>query len=375
MPKNIVICCDGTGNKFSDQNTNVVKLYYALDMSNPGQQIGYYHAGLGTIGAPGALSKAAQERSKIFGLAFGSGIGRDIGDAYAFLMDMFEPGDRLFLFGFSRGAFTVRALAGMLHMFGLLRPGNLNLIRYAVQMLTRKQDGDTFDVASQFRGTFSIDCPVYFTGVWDTVSSVGWIWDPLHVPYTARNSSLAIGRHAVSIDERRCFFRQNLWGAPCAGQDLRTVWFAGVHSDVGGGYPEAQSGLSKITLEWMMCEAGNAGLLFQPERAAAVLGMRGAPFVAPDAGAMLHNSLRFPWILLEPLPHLYWDMTCEPPRERVRLPLGAPRRIPNDAILHESVARRIALGIGYRPPNLPARPGMEPWRRLTAVLAGGGDAS
>ena len=230
-------------------------------------------------------------------------------------------------------------------------------------MLTRKQNRDTFDVASQFRGTFSIDCPVYFAGVWDTVSSVGWIWDPLHVPYTARNSSLAIGRHAVSIDERRCFFRQNLWGPPCAGQDLRTVWFAGVHSDVGGGYPEAESSLAKITLEWMMCESRAAGLLFQPEKAETILGMRGGPFVKPDAAGMMHDSLRFPWVLLEPLPHVYWDMTCDPPRRGVRLPLGRARWMPDDAIVHESVERRLALGMGYKPPNLPQKPEVEPWVR------------
>jgi uncharacterized protein (DUF2235 family) len=111
-------------------------------------------------------------------------------------------------------------------------------------------------------------------GVWDTVSSVGWAWDPLHIPYTAKNPDLRIGRHAVSIDERRCFFRQNLWSAALPGQDIKQVWFAGVHSDVGGGYAEAESGLAKISLEWMLCEAGTAGLILDRAKAAVVLGRK-----------------------------------------------------------------------------------------------------
>jgi uncharacterized protein (DUF2235 family) len=117
-------------------------------------------------------------------------------------MDTFEQGDRIFLFGFSRGAYTVRALSGMLHMFGLIRPKGYNLVDYATVMLRSKQDAATFAVAEDFRQTLSRDCKPYFIGVWDTVSSVGWVWDPVHVPYTAKNPDLSIGRHAVAIDER-----------------------------------------------------------------------------------------------------------------------------------------------------------------------------
>src|SRR2546427_5693195 len=224
MAKNIVICADGTGNKFCNKNTNVVKLYSALDLSDPTRQIAYYHGGLGTMGAPGALSQWSKRWTKTRGLAFGYGLTDAIGHSYSFLMDTFEEGDRIYLFGFSRGAYTVRALSGMLHMFGLIRPRDYNLVDYATEMLKTKQDAGTFGVAADFKQTFSRDCRPHFTGVWDTVSSVGWIWDPVHVPYTAKNPDLCIGRHAVAIDERRCFFRQNLWGVGLPNQDIKQVW-------------------------------------------------------------------------------------------------------------------------------------------------------
>jgi len=123
---------------------------------------------------------------------------------------------------------------------------------------------DYFDLASEFRSTYGkAACAPHFIGVWDTVSSVGWIDNPLHLPYSADNGDIQIGRHAVAIDERRAFFRNNLWrprppdGGP---KDLKQVWFPGVHCDIGGGYPEAESGLSKIALEWMFREAVAAGL-------------------------------------------------------------------------------------------------------------------
>lgn len=363
MPKNIVICADGTGNKFGDANTNVVKLFGALDLGSPASQVAYYHGGLGTMGSPAALSQWSRRWTKVKGLAFGYGLTRAISDCYSFLMDTFEEGDRLFLFGFSRGAYTVRALSGMLHMFGLVRPKDYNLIDYAAQMLKSKQNSDSFVVAANFKGTFSLKCPTYFMGVWDTVSSVGWVWDPMHIPYTARNPELAIGRHAVAIDERRCFFRQNLWGAPMVGQDLKQVWFAGVHSDIGGGYPESESGLAKISLEWMLSEACEAGLRIDGGKAATVLGYAGGNFAQPDAAAMMHNSLRDAWIALEPLPHIYKDMSCHPPETRVRLPLGSRRRIPAGPTVHASVNDRIALNIGYNPPNLPQDRKVEPWVR------------
>ncbi len=362
MAKNIVICCDGTGNEFGDHNSNVVKLYGALVIDGV-RQVGYYHPGVGTMGAPTAHNWLSKQWSRLIGLAFGGGLLANIGDAYRYLMDIYEEGDQVFLFGFSRGAYTARAIAGVLHMYGLLRPGNNGLIPYIIRMYakrTRAAAGmtQTLAVATEFKATFCRDCKLHFVGVWDTVSSVGWIWDPIRLPYTAQNPDMKTGRHAVSIDERRCYFRDNLWGSEIhkdgIDQDIKQVWFAGVHSDVGGSYAYPECGLSQLALEWMLCEAQSFGLVIDPAKANNVLARTlPAQQVPPNPAGELHNSLTFGWWLLEFLPHTYFDKKTG--RERCRIPLGAPREIPEGSTLHESVSERLKLPlqVPYRPKNLP----------------------
>ena len=199
---------------------------------------------------------------EVIGLAFGYGISDNIADAYQFLMrENFQTDDSVYFVGFSRGAYTARALCGMLHIIGLLREDNEGLIPYSIRMI--KQRKIDFAVAADFKKTFCRECKPHFIGVWDTVSSVGWVYNVAHFPGTkaTHNPDLRFIRHAVSIDERRAFFRQNLFGPPHdPEQDIKEVWFAGVHSDVGGSYPESESQLSKIALQWMICEAESAGL-------------------------------------------------------------------------------------------------------------------
>jgi len=369
--KNIVVCCDGTGNEFSDTNSNVVKLYATLEINQ--KQLGYYRPGVGTMGAPSASNKLEEKWSMLEGLAFGAGLMANVGDAYRYLMDMYAEGDDIYLFGFSRGAYTVRALAGCLHMFGLLCPGNDGLIPYVTRMFARTsrelaRRKNTFAVAESFKRTFSRDVALHFVGVWDTVSSVGWVYDPVVLPFSARNPAMKIGRHAMSIDERRCFFRDNQWGEPFKGgdphyhfnvnQDIKQVWFAGVHSDIGGSYPEVESGLSKLTLEWMLREASLAGLLVDPERAAVVLGRKpspkgASPYAKPDPAATIHESLTTAWRPVEFLPHKQFDKLAR--QAKWRIPLGARRLIPTGKtnVMHASVQERLDAGIGYAPSNLP----------------------
>jgi type VI secretion system (T6SS) phospholipase Tle1-like effector len=281
------------------------------------------------------------------GLAFGAGLLDNVADAYRYLMETYEDGDRLFLFGFSRGAYTARALGAVLHMYGLLSPGNDGLIPYILRMFaqkSRKAGGiqQTLDVAHEFKRVFSRCCPIHFVGLWDTVSSVGWIYDPVVLPYSACNPSIRIGRHAVSIDERRCFYRQNLWGKPSEGQDIKQVWFSGVHSDVGGSYPERQSGLSQVTLEWMLGEAFDAALGIDLNAAAEVLGWApppgGIPPVRPDPAAEMHRSLHGPWWILEFLPHRFFDRKAD--SSRWTIPLGAYRRIPEGSLISADAEAR-----------------------------------
>ena len=252
MPKNIVLCCDGTANEFAQGKTNVLKLFIALEQG--ASQVTYYHPGLGTMEAPGALTPLQRRMSTTLGLAFGVGLDRDIRDAYVFLMKTYKPGDKVFLFGFSRGAYTVRAVASLLHLYGLIRHDNESFVPYATRMmLAIHRAGDEspdavatyFRLASEFRQTMTwTSCVPWFVGVWDTVSSIGWIENPLHLPFVANNPDIEVGRHAVSIDERRAFFRTELWRPPAdptkavGPKDLQQVWFPGAHCDVGGGYPE-----------------------------------------------------------------------------------------------------------------------------------------
>ncbi len=350
MPKNLVLCCDGTANKYGTTNTNVVHLCYTL-IQDP-TQLAYYHPGLGTMGAPGAWTRFGQWMSQLLGQALGRGLADDIRDAYVFLMKNFEPGDRIFLFGFSRGAYTVRALAGMLSMFGLIRNGNEPLVPYAVQLLT-KLDDHTFQVARDFKRTFSMPCDTYFVGVWDTVSSVGWFRNPLTIPYSGDNPGIEIGRHAISIDERRAFFRSNLWvrnaGMSDHGpKDVKQVWFAGVHCDVGGGYLDTESGLSKIALEWMLREAQTAGLKCQQARIDEVLGKTaGSAYCRPDPTAPVHCSLTPRWWLAEFVPKRHFDWPTHTWRRRMNL--FRRRTVPAASLIHTSALHRA----NYHPKNIP----------------------
>jgi uncharacterized protein (DUF2235 family) len=346
VPKNVVLCCDGTSNQYGTRNTNVVHLFRML-VQGPEVQVAYYHPGLGTMGAPGAWTRSAKWFSRLLGLAFGRGLSDDLRDAYVFLMQNYEAGDQIFLFGFSRGAYTVRALAGMLHMFGLIRRGNEPLVPYAIRMLT-KLDDHAFEVATDFKETFSLQCKPYFVGVWDTVSSVGWFRNPLKIPYSANNPDIEIGRHAVAIDERRAFFRPNLWRPfepprPSGPKDLKEVWFPGVHCDIGGGYVERESGLSKITLEWMLREAADKGLKVRAAMVKELLGTNGSgKFIAPNPGAEMHGSLGPQWWWAEFVPKKHYDWKTK--KENYRMNLFRRRTIPENALIHRSAFVR---GQGY----------------------------
>jgi uncharacterized protein (DUF2235 family) len=356
MAKNIVICCDGTGNEFAESKSNVVKLYKMLVHDD--SQVAYYHPGVGTIGARSALTGITRWWTKLIGQAFGYGISDNIADAYQFLMRTFQSGDTLYVFGFSRGAYTARALCGMLHIIGLLREDNEGLIPYSIRMI--KQKKIDFGVAADFKKTFGRECKPHFVGVWDTVSSVGWVYNVAHFPGTkaSHNPDLRIIRHAMSIDERRAFFRQNLFGAAHdPQQDIKELWFAGVHSDVGGSYPESESQLSKIALQWMICEAEPAGLKVDQNRKTDILGGK-PPYVAPDAlTTNQHESLYGLWWVAELWPKIaYVEASPGVWKKHLRMNLGRRRWLAPGPVVHMSVEQRLAdKNLGYSPSNLPAQ--------------------
>lgn len=359
MSKRIVICCDGTNNQFGATNTNVVRLIQAL-ADAPDQQVVYYDPGIGTMPEIGAITKTKQRISETLDLMFATGLHNKVERAYSYLMDTYQPGDDVYLFGFSRGAYTVRVLAGLLHSLGLLQPRSQNLVPYAVRLFGAKpKDAAKFDaytdICDNFRMTFARGgaelnerrFPIAFMGVWDTVSSVGWVWEPKAYPFTKANPSIRVARHAIAIDERRCFFRQNRLDAGVPGQNLEEVWFAGVHSDVGGGYDEADGGLWQAPFEWIVRSAAAAGLLIDDQRLAAILA-RTRLRTEPWNGA-LHSSLRGAWWIAEVFPKKHFDAKTK--RSGLRLGLGRRRTVQDGAVLHVSVMQRLRGG-SYAPENL-----------------------
>lgn len=390
--KNIVVCCDGTGNEFDPTKggfSNVVRLYTALCVDNG--QVGYYHPGVGTMGAATAKNRFEKQWARIKGLAFGSGFRDNVLDAYRYLMDTYDDGDHVYLFGFSRGAYTARALAGFLHGYGLLCRGNEGHIPYAWREYTarlQKAHDDNANLAKDkkitkvkqdtaFRDTFSHPhFSIHFVGLWDTVSSVGWITEPLQLLHIAQNPSMCIARHAISIDERRCFFQDNLWGEALPHQDFLQAWFPGVHSDVGGSYANSESYLSNKTLEWLLAEAEAAGIRLEPKRRKMIIGFpptdpehAAAPYYAPpplpDCDKIPHHSLHGAWWLLEFLPHRFYNK--DEGKQHYRIPLGAPRQIPDGAIIHPSVVAWMnTRGSEYAPSNL----SREKLERIDTLLPG-----
>ena len=375
MPRNLVVCCDGTDNEFRSVNTNVVRLVQVAVQD--ARQLVYYDPGVGTLPEPGVWTRAGKRATALLDSAFALALNRRIEAAYAWLMNTWQPGDRIYLFGFSRGAYTVRVVAGLLHAIGLLPQASTNLLPYMMRLFSAagrnrreywrllNSFGRTFSRGGRTSGT-SRTIPTHFLGVWDTVASVGWIWEPVTFPYTTSNRSIATVRHAMALDERRWFFRQHLI-APQPRQDVVQVWFAGVHSDIGGGYPAAESRLWQYPFAWLLREAETAGLLIDGERVLKLLPNRGAP----DAHAWrddAHESLTRRWWPLEYFPKMPWRED----QQRNVLEIGAGRRrtIKPGALLHESVIRRLQEVPDYAPLNLSER-----FRREAATMVIGGETT
>lgn len=334
MARNIILCCDGTSNRFTADRTNVLKLCFALT-KDPERQIVYYHPGLGTRAPVGTRTTVGSRWARIAGLAFGAGLKADVADAYIYLMNHYRPGDRVYLFGFSRGAYTARAITSMLRLYGLSMPGNEALVPYAVDMMwaiepvrTDAQSEAYFRLAAEYKATIAgAACKPHFLGLWDTVNSVGWIGRPLALPFSREIPDVAIARHALAIDEKRAFFRAN-WLDQKPGRDIRQVWFPGNHGDVGGGKPEADSALSKYALEWMAQEAIAAGLLVDDERLAIVLGRRGGDHVRA-APVMPGPSITGAWHLAEYVPRAHGL------DRKLRMNRYRRRTMPDDACVHD----------------------------------------
>jgi hypothetical protein len=286
MAKRLIVCCDGTWN-LADQpsKTNVTKVALAVrprSASGVEQRV-FYHSGVGT-----------RRLERLRGGAFGKGLSRNVIASYRFLVHNYEPGDELFLFGFSRGAFTARSLAGLVRNSGILRRENADRVGEAWALYRDRVEKPSGTASTLFRRAFSYEPEIRFIGVWDTVGALGipvpgprWLKPVVNMVNrrwafhdTELGSHVKGAFHALAIDEQRTAFRPTLWsrrpGTADGEQELRQVWFAGVHSDIGGGYPETS--LSDIALLWMVQHARRYGLEFTT----GALGPAGPREMTPD---------------------------------------------------------------------------------------------
>lgn len=333
MSRSIVVCSDGTGNTFDSRVTNVTRIVKTLVLDSPERQRVIYDQGVGTTARREQATRAASESPALRildapvagkaspvgwtargrGLLFGHGLKENIQQMYRAIAEELEPSDHLFLFGFSRGAFTVRALAGLLHRCRLPYPDSSDLDERFERSwnLFQPMVADTEAVEALRRD--HRPCPVHFLGVWDTVKSYGGL-KPVILPHLRHNPDVAHVRHALALDERRAWFKPTTWGqldddrdgamtrvdpddeAAYRGQDIGEVWFTGSHSDVGGG--GAESAPSRIALRWMLAEAADVDPPLLPNDDGWAL-LRSDD---PPPPLSINPSWSFPWRALEQIP-------------------------------------------------------------------------
>ncbi|EPQ55051.1 hypothetical protein GLOTRDRAFT_41937, partial [Gloeophyllum trabeum ATCC 11539] len=256
--RNLVVCIDGTANKFDTKNTNVVQLYSFLVKDK--YQLTYYNSGIGTYATPSFKSWSwwKQVVGHKIDLAIAWRFERIIIGAYQWLSEQYQAGDRIYLFGFSRGAYQVRALSAMIDKVGLIHKGNQAQIPFAYELYAsidesnRDPDPSSVPMDRHFKETFSRDVRVHFVGAWDTVSSVGFFRGK-DAPFTACGMKhVCHFRHALALDERRVKFQpeyayggvhrvqvQEPLTEPAETEShknrvphTKEVWFAGTHSDM-----------------------------------------------------------------------------------------------------------------------------------------------
>jgi uncharacterized protein (DUF2235 family) len=368
MGRNIVICCDGTGNEFGRTETNVVRLTRIIDHRD---QLLFYDPGVGTMPEPGRMSRWARDISVLYQLALGRGLLDNVVEAFTFLMNYAEADDRVFLFGFSRGAYTVRMLAGLLHMLGLLPKGNENLLPYlkrhykSIQGTTPEEAKKQWNMCDDFRRNYARSTghdrhfAVHFVGVWDTVSSVGWFWEPASFPYTNRNPSVQNLLHAISIDERRAFFRTNLMQKDDRNpsQVLHQRWFPGDHCDVGGGHTDGA--LWRSAFHWIVQGAVSVGLSIDESKLQALV-QGSAPFRPWDPP---HDTLKGLWTILEFVFKKRWDAKTK--KTSYRPNFFRSRSVAEGALIDQSALYCIREA-GYEPKNLSE--GFIEYVRMMAVV-------
>jgi uncharacterized protein (DUF2235 family) len=353
--------------------TNVIRIFRLASKAEY-PNITIYSPGIGTLPRPGSLHFLLAKLGRSFGSASGYGMIDNIVSAYNFLNETYEDQDRLFFFGFSRGAYTARLLASVIYQIGLLPRGHEHLIPYAINLALAGGAGE----AEHFSQKLELHKPrVDLLGLFDSVKSAvfavdaGWSPIRLRVPNSWYNDDVLHVRHAMAIDEKRAFFPVNRWadnsmrpGTESDGRTIKQVWFAGDHCDVGGGHTENGLDLSVAPFVWMVREAAAAGLPIAPIPPQIV-------DLATDykrlATVPCNNMVKGLWLLAELCPTYSANDDDE---GRLRLPnLGEGRFIPYNGkkvLVHASVRERLlsgtsAYGCAYRPFFLKQAEGSIEW--------------
>ncbi|MEM8951272.1 MAG: DUF2235 domain-containing protein [Pseudomonadota bacterium] len=396
MPRNIILLSDGTGNSsLSPFKTNVWRLYQALDLQNEAdgrsRQLAFYDSGVGTLGF---------KPLQVLGGAFGWGLSRNVRQLYENLCRHYQPGDRIYVFGFSRGAFTARILAHFICTCGILdreksvqgRPTCrmntdrglkkgvkrayksyrhtywqeaslwLKFVSYLPRTLRNLVDRWRVLPAADFREHCShepdaVEEQVAFVGVWDTVDAVGLpidelstVLDKMIYPYKFTDFDFPVGvargRQALAIDDERHSFHPLLWNEDADEEngvkpDVEQVWFAGAHSNVGGSYPE--DGLAYISLSWMIDECRSS-----PERDGLAFNDESVTSIRQQASALgkIYDSRRGAAVYYRYKPRNVDDLSHQQGQDW-RIEVETPR-------LHHTVLDRIAESkVGYAPSGLP----------------------
>ena len=368
MSKTIVLCADGTGNRGGvTRGTNVYRMAKAIDIHGDvgtalRKQVSFYLDGVGTDSA---------KILKIVGGAFGFGLSANIRLLYHFLVRNYEDGDDIYLFGFSRGAYTARSFAQMVATCGLVRNDCYRSAReldalvgeaYSAHRSSQKKDdpadaaafkqrcGRDTQAAERFpgRGYGPKDIPIKFVGVWDTVGAIGLPFDELTDSFDRffgfkfkrlqLHPLIEHGRQALAIDEERHTFHPVLWDErdPADWQTLEQVWFPGVHSNVGGGYPKDD--LAHVSLVWMMDQARAVGA--QGEELRYVAGRESAYRASANAHGRMYDSRSGAAVYYRYRPRNIRALAAE--------------LIPGDPKVHVSTLARIGRGTaGYAPAAIP----------------------
>jgi uncharacterized protein (DUF2235 family) len=374
MSRRIAVFSDGTGQSIGRNDSNVLRLCRMLDLDG-NDQVAIYDPGIGTHVSLNRLQTGLKiskqmrladsnpdsqllRRVRIPGeMGFGAGTRENIKQLYLALIEVYVPGDEIYLFGFSRGAFTIRALAGLVYRCGLLQRESISTIDTALSWYGKHyasfdRDGRAAYRAKvdAYRRKHSRPCNVRFLGVWDTVKSVGYL-KPVNLPHTRHNPIIFTARHALSLDERRSFYVPTTWGGlvsdtrravcatasfdldetddpPGASQDVKEVWFPGNHSDVGGGYPASERAPANNSLRWMIAEARQCGLRFNDEQYKAAF-----PREQDEAVTRRHDEMRDTrrwravWSIADRSPRKELHNEPPPPRTEWTYTPAGPRKV------------------------------------------------